>query len=48
MALHTKVEPLMSLKADIAIIPECAIPEIVKKKQPNFYYSRNWVSNLDQ
>ena len=39
MALHSKLEPLMSLNPDIAIIPECATPEIVKKKQPVFYYS---------
>lgn len=39
MAPHSRFEPLMSLKPDIAIIPECATPEIVKKKQPEFYYS---------
>jgi hypothetical protein len=39
MALHKKVEPLMALRPDIAIIPECDNPEIVKKKASRFEFN---------
>jgi hypothetical protein len=39
MALHTKVDRLMSLAADLAIVPECATPEVLRKKAPSFAYS---------
>ena len=39
MALHKKVAPLMALRPDIAIIPECDNPEIVKKKASRFEFS---------
>ena len=39
MALHKKVEPLTSLRPDIAIIPECDNPEIVKKKASSFIFN---------
>ena len=39
MALHKKIEPLMALRPDIAIIPECDNPEIVKKKASSFIFN---------
>ena len=39
MALHKKVVPLMALQPDIAIIPECAEPKVVKKKANEFEFS---------
>jgi hypothetical protein len=36
MALHKKVELLVSLQPDLAIIVECAKPEIVKNKREQF------------
>ena len=39
MALHKKVEPFMGLNPDIAIIPECAEPEVVKKKASKFEFN---------
>jgi hypothetical protein len=39
MALHSKVDLLMSLAPDVAIIPESATPEVLRKKAPSFAYS---------
>lgn len=39
MALHNKVDRLMSLAPDVAIIPECAKPEVLRRKAPSFAYS---------
>jgi hypothetical protein len=38
MALHNKAEVLTSLRPDIAIVPECAKPEIVQKKAVRFIF----------
>lgn len=48
MALHSKVERLMELRPDIAIIPESARPEIVKKKNKQFnYFDACWIGYND-
>ncbi len=39
MALHKKVERLMSLKPDLAIIPECAEPDVIRAKSPDFAFT---------
>jgi hypothetical protein len=39
MALHKKTEPLMSLRPDIALIAECANPDYVLKKAPQFKFT---------
>ena len=39
MALHNKVDSLMSLNPDVAIIPESAKPEIVREKNPRFKFN---------
>lgn len=36
MAFDRKYAALMSLKPDVAIVPECATPEILAKKAPGF------------
>jgi len=38
MAFHLKTNDLMSLNPDIAIIPESATPDIIKRKNPNFMF----------
>jgi len=38
-ALHTKYEHLLALKPDIAIVPECAEPDIVRRRAPGFSFS---------
>jgi hypothetical protein len=44
MALHKKVEPLMALRPDIAVVSECANPEIVQKKASRFEFSdASWI-----
>ena len=39
MKLDAKYEQLMSLRPDIAVIPECAEPDILRKKAPNFEFT---------
>src|SRR3954453_8893270 len=39
MALHNKFEHLLSLKPDVAVIPECAEPDILRKKAPHFEFT---------
>lgn len=34
MGLHNKLPALMSLKPDVAVLPECAKPDIVRSKAP--------------
>jgi hypothetical protein len=36
MGFHKKYEPLLALKPDVAIIPECANMELLKKSSPDF------------
>jgi len=49
MALHKKSEALMSLRPDIAVIPECAKPGIVQKKAAEFELSdAEWIGNWKQ
>jgi hypothetical protein len=38
MALHGKWERLLALRPDIAVIPECASPEILRGKAPAFEF----------
>ena len=38
MALHAKCEHLMALRPDVAVVPECAQPEILMKKIPDFAF----------
>ena len=45
--LDAKYEALLALKPDIAIIPECAEPDILMKKAPGFRYSDcEWQGDL--
>jgi hypothetical protein len=39
MALHMKFERLLSLNPDIAIIPECAEPDVIRRKSADFAFS---------
>ena len=39
MALHDKHARLQALAPDIAIIPECAEPDILRRKSPDFRFS---------
>jgi exodeoxyribonuclease-3 len=39
MALHTKYQYLMALRPDVAIIPECAEPDILRRKAPEFAFT---------
>jgi exodeoxyribonuclease-3 len=39
MAVHRKVALLRQLNPDIAIIPECAAPEVIRAKQPEFSFT---------
>ena len=39
MALHTKCEYLTELRPDIAIVPECAEPDILRKKTSGFAFA---------
>lgn len=46
MALHTRTEQLVSLRPDIGVISECAMPQVVKKKAKDFGYSNaQWICN---
>lgn len=36
MGLHSKIDKLLSLKPDIAVIPECASPGILREKAALF------------
>lgn len=38
MALHAKYERLLALGPHVAIIPECAAPDILRRKAPDFAY----------
>lgn len=38
MAFHRKYERLLDLEPDIAIIPECAEPDVLRQKAPDFAY----------
>jgi hypothetical protein len=38
MALHAKCEHLAELRPDIAVVPECAEPAILRKKAPGFTF----------
>ena len=37
--LHQKFEALLGLKPDLAILPECANPDILRQKAPGFAYA---------
>lgn len=39
MALHKKVEPLLSLRPSLAILAECAEPDIIRRKAPQFAFN---------
>jgi exodeoxyribonuclease-3 len=39
MALHSKYERLLSLRPDVAVVPECAEPDILRRKAPGFNFS---------
>jgi len=39
MALHAKYERLMALQPDIAIVPECAEPDILRRLAPDFRFA---------
>src|SRR5713101_8693481 len=39
MAAHKKIPLLRQLKPDIAIVPECAAPEVVVAKCPDFAFT---------
>lgn len=39
MALHRKVDRLMSLAPSLAVIPECADPEVLRRKAPHLAYT---------
>jgi exodeoxyribonuclease III len=39
MALHEKYERLLDLKPDIAIVPECAEPDVLRRKAPGFSFA---------
>ena len=44
MALHKKLDMLQALGPSIAIVPECARPEIIKKNHPEFkFHDADWV-----
>jgi exodeoxyribonuclease III len=48
MALHGKWERLLALQPDIAIIPECANPEILRAKAPAFAFGHcEWEGLLE-
>jgi exodeoxyribonuclease-3 len=38
MALHAKCEHLAELRPDIAVVPECAEPDIIRKKASRFHF----------
>jgi exodeoxyribonuclease III len=38
-ALHQKFERLLSLQPDIAVVPECASPDVLRRKAPGFLFS---------
>ena len=37
-ALHSKYERLAALEPDVAIVPECAEPDVIRRKSPNFLF----------
>jgi exodeoxyribonuclease-3 len=39
MALHAKHERLLSLRPDVAVVPECAEPDILRRKAPDFRFA---------
>jgi exodeoxyribonuclease-3 len=46
MALHDKYKHLLALKPDVAIIPECANVDLIRKKAPDFVHSSSiWVGD---
>jgi exodeoxyribonuclease-3 len=46
MAFHKKFEHLLELRPDIAIIPECANPDVLTQKAPTFVPSaRAWIGD---
>ncbi len=48
MALHDKADALLSLEPDIAIIPECAQPDVIRKKAPAFSFADcEWTGVVD-
>lgn len=47
MALHKKYERLLALDPDIAVIPECATPAILRKKAPGFGFDdADWIGEF--
>lgn len=45
--LHAKLEQLQSLQPDLAVIPECAEPAIVRRKAPDFAYTdADWIGRF--
>jgi exodeoxyribonuclease III len=46
MALHKKYEHLLALRPDIAVIPECAHPDLIAERAPEFLPSwRDWIGH---
>jgi exodeoxyribonuclease III len=39
MAIHKKVEPLLALLPDLAILPECAEPDVIRTRAPTFSFT---------
>jgi exodeoxyribonuclease III len=39
MALHEKFERLREFAPDVAVVPECASPDILRRKAPGFHYA---------
>jgi exodeoxyribonuclease-3 len=39
LALHDKYNHLLALKPDLAIVPECAEPDVLRRKAPGFEFS---------
>lgn len=39
MKFHDKYDHLLSLRPDLAIVPECAEPDILRRKAPNFAFA---------
>jgi exonuclease III len=39
MGFHRKVRNLMALEPDVLVLPECAAPEVLRVKAPEFSYS---------
>ena len=49
MALHKKYEHLLALQPDVAVIPECAHPDLIAERAPGFLPSwRDWIGGSNR